>query len=139
MNKETFITLMGEKEYRFGGKPDTSRMKTDDPDFDWKSYADTNQFVRGHCIIHATDKDIDDLSEENFEEWYEEHSKVYHFPNDWKKKFKGSEFLIPVVEKEFETRKSMLTGDFIIDLKMIDEGRYTLKEVIHKMEETLKK
>ena len=130
MKKEVFIAYMKDEEYKFLGKPDTSNQASDDPNFNWEKHASQNQFQRSHSIISATDQEIENLMEVEFKDWFEEKSKFYHFYNDWKKKFKGSEFLIPVVEKEIIIRLRMLYGDFAAKLFGIKEGDYDIDKVI---------
>lgn len=130
MEKEVFISLMENEEYKFLGKPDVSNGASDDPNFNWKKRASQNEFKRGICMIFATDEEIADIKESEFNDWYKEHSKYYHFNKDWKKKFKGSEFLIPVVEEEIGIRLRMQDGDFHGKLRGIKEGTYDMDEVI---------
>lgn len=110
------------EEYEFLGKPDVSNEVADSPNFNWKRRASQNEFKRGICMIFATDEEIANIEDGKFIDWYKEHSKYYHFNNDWKKKFKGSEFLIPVVDKEIETRIRMETADFVTRLYTIKDG-----------------
>jgi hypothetical protein len=130
MNKESFIAFMEAEEYKFLGKPDVSNMMSPDPDFDWKQHARQNEFQRGASIICVTDEDIHKMKGHEFNMWFKERSKYYHFYDEWKKKFKGSEFLIPVVEEEIATRLRMETFDFGAKLMGLKEGAYNIDELI---------
>ena len=121
---------MENEEYEFLGKPDISNMMSSDPNHDWEKHASRNEFKRGACMIFATDEQIEGMTEEEFPDWYKEKSNFYHFYDDWKKKFKGSEFLIHVVEKEMKIRKRMLIADFVIQLSMIKDKSRDIYAVI---------
>ena len=134
---ETFNALMEEEEWKYKGKPDTRSMMSPDPDFNWKKHSEQNQYQRGICIIGATDEEIEAIDEDKFPEWFEEHRMGYHFYEDWKKKFKGSEFLIPVVERELDMRKLFTYQEVEGRLLMVKHGNQTIDEVISHFSEYL--
>lgn len=137
MNKEVFILKMQKEGWEFLGKPDVGSEESSAP-IDWKNRAQQNQFKRGMCLTFATDQEIDDLAEEQFDIWFDDHAGVYYFKNDWKKKFKGSEFLIPVVEKEIELREKFAREDILIRLQMIRDSDKSLNELIDYIEQNIK-
>lgn len=133
MNKEKFNILMLNENWEYQGKPDISNSASDDPDFNWENYSEQNQYIRGNCFISITDEEIEKLSENNFDSWFKEKSQYYYFKDDWKKAFKGSEFLIPIVEKELENRKRFQMQKQIITLEYIKNNITTCDKEIDKI------
>lgn len=138
MNKETFNSMMLENGWEFIGKPDVSTEMSTDPNTNWEERAKQNQYKRSMFIIYATDEDIEKLDMTTFYEWFKEMSRGFWFPNDWRKAFKGSEFLEPVVEKEIRMSKHMTLNDLLADLHYVKEGRKSIDEVIEKTMEVLR-
>jgi hypothetical protein len=82
---------------------------------------------------------IEALKEDDFDKFFTELTTVFHFWDDWKADFKGSEFLIPTVEKEMETRKRFLNMQFFNKLSGMKEGFYTLDGLIEEYKKLITK
>lgn len=115
MDKETFIILMKSKKWEL----DTMVEE-----------AGTIQFKRGRFILHFYEKDIEHITEDLFDDVFKSRTAHIHFFEDWKDAFVGSEFLIPVVEKEMDVREHMLCQKIVANLAAIKNGLGTVDGMI---------
>ena len=138
MNRETFDILMLDEGWKCIGKPDVANEMSCDQNVDWESRAKQIQYQRGMCLIFTTDEEIEQFNDESFIKWFIKKSSGYYFRDDWKKAFKGSEFLIPVVEKELEQRKKSNMDDALRNLFMIQRGNLTIDTAIDDIVKYLK-
>lgn len=97
----------------------------------------SNRFERGSFSVFVSDEEIGYLDEKGFDSFFSGLTKGFHFYEDWKKAFKGSEFLIPVVEQELDKRKSLLIQQFTSKLYGIKDSYYTVDEVMEQYTEIL--
>jgi hypothetical protein len=140
MNKETFIALMKNEGWEF--KVDDYENAMSPVGSPRINMDGNNGFWRGAFPSFGTfikDEDIEKLDEKDFDAFFRKQTKSFWFPDDWKKHFKGSEFLISIVEKEIIEREAMRYGSVYGDLKSVQAGFKTLDDSISYYEEQWKK
>lgn len=139
MNKNTFIQKLSERNWEFLGKPDVTKMASTDPNENWELVARRNELCRSGCLSWITDEEIEAIPEDGFELWFENNlADKYYFKGDWKHKFKGSEFLIPVVEKELKQNERYFVSSKVFP-KLFDlkEGKCTADDLINEVKKYL--
>lgn len=110
MNKETFISLMQTRDWTYEGRPQTENTEfhsSSSKSLDLAQDDGVSQFRRSNSIIFIKDCEIFDLIESEFYNFFFNRTSIFHFKDDWMKEFKGSEFLIPVVDNELRHVKSI--------------------------------
>lgn len=131
MNKESFICKMKEEGWEFEDTTNKQSMvlTSDAANLGPIKYP-PNEFKRGNFLVYVEDTSIENCTDEGFDDYFKELTKGYHFYDDWKKAFIGSEFLIPVVEKELKEREYMMISRHYSNLKMVQNGHMSLEEAI---------
>lgn len=137
MNLETFNALMKKEGWELEAESTAEYYKHGMSDQPMDFSVPSKPYIKGNVIIHIADKDICELVESNFDEFLSKHLVGFHFFDDWKKKFVGSEFLIPIVEKELLVREQLLVSRFHSRLFGIKEGFFNLEESIQHYNERM--
>jgi hypothetical protein len=135
VNKETFIAKMKQKGWDFE-VPDYSNTISPKESIVVGKTPD-NGFWKGSYGVFVRNEDIEMLLEGNFEAFFEKLTGAFHFWDDWKESFKGSEFLIPVVEKELKIREHFAEQKLYNRLVGLKEGMYDLDESIAILKQSL--
>lgn len=129
MHIEAFVVRMKNEGWELLEPVDTSRgmVLRSEPQVEYKKF--DYSFQRGCFIVNVYDRDVVPLADDDFDAYLKRITTGFHFFDDWKKAFVGSEFLIPVVEEELNQRLIMNLHSFSTKLFSVAQGLCTLEDV----------